>query len=151
MVNKFQQILLEKNRKAAIQYEDIIDGLRSVASIDLPRYMNNQLPLFTREGPITVAEIEVALISSLEKGINYVEYTVHKHYYPGFRGNNLSFLTGKYYIRADGGFADYVEVYGCPCLLDELRTLLGVVVSFREVAHNNGVLRIEVPFVSTNC
>lgn len=87
--------------------------------------------------------IESELADICSKGKSFVEYKVHKYYYPGYKGDNISFLTGKYYIY-NGGF--FREIPGAPSYVEALRAKLpGVLVTFREIEYDNGILRVELP------
>ena len=131
-------------------FKERIDALRKVAYQELPRYISDEVPLFVPyENSIryvTMSMIETELAACCAKGKSFVEYQVHKHYYPGFKGDNISFLTGKYYMyyKNDGGF--FREVPGAPSYVEALRAKLpGMLVTFREVENNNGILRVELP------
>ena len=150
MLKKLQESYEQYNLKDKVYFKDRIDVLRKEAYKELPRYISDELPLFVGyEGSIryvTMSMIETDIIDSCSKGKSFVEYKVHKHYYPGFKGDNISFLTGKYYMyyTNSGGF--FKEVPGAPSYVEALRAKLpGLIITFREIGHNNGILRVDLP------
>jgi hypothetical protein len=104
---------------------------------------------------ITVTQIIDDLTLACSSGKSFVEYRVHKHYYPGWKGDNVSFFTGKYYLR-DPEIKAHLEVPGAPSLVGALRAYLPeCTVSFRCLDEytvfdtsgeniNHGFLRIEL-------
>ena len=123
--------------------QDRIDILRDETRGVLDRYISSDLPLFSVNGKkiiyVTMAMIE----KELQKG-EPLEYTIHKHYYPGFNGDNISFLTGLYYL-VDGN--TYNEIPGAPSYLDALKTKIpNTSVTFTETKNKNGILRISRVF-----
>ena len=128
-------------------YKKRIETLKKEADIELLRYIRNELPLFTT-GPgntthyVKMETIESDMKNACAKGLSFVEYKIHKHYYPGYKGDNISFFTCKYYIYEDA----FIEIPGAPSYLDTLRQKLpGFLITFRECEHNNGFLRVELP------
>ena len=128
-------------------YKDRIEKLATCCCYELPRYVKNETPLFILDRvnnslTKTMADIRRDLISAAKCGIHFVEYRVHKHYYPGYKGDNISFLTGKYYISGVNG---YIEIPGAPSYTAALASEIpGTIVTFREGEYNGGVLRVEV-------
>ena len=148
MIKNLQDSYEQYYLKDRVYFKERIDALRKEAYKELPRYINDEVPLFVSyEGSIRyvkMSTIEAELADSCSKGISFVEYKVHKHYYPGFKGDNISFLTGKYYMHYDAGF--FREIPGAPSYVEALRAKLpGVLVTFREVEYDNGILRVELP------
>lgn len=128
-------------------YKKRIEILKKDADIDLLRYISNELPLFTT-GPgnimryVTMETIESDIKDACKNGLSFIEYKIHKHYYPGYKGDNISFFTCKYYIYE----TTYIEIPGAPSYLEALRQkLAGFLITFRECEHNNGFLRVELP------
>ena len=84
-------------------YKERIENLKKGVTIELPRYVRNELPLYTGGIDNTIRYVTMDTIESDIKlacanGISFVEYKIHKHHYPGFRGDNVSFFTEKYYL-----------------------------------------------------
>lgn len=147
MLKKLQDSYDQYYLKDIVYFKERIDALRKNAYKELPRYINDEVPLFVSyEGSIRYVKmsmIESELADSCSKGKSFVEYKVHKHYYPGYKGDNISFLTGKYYMY-NGGF--FREIPGAPSYVEALRAKLpGVLVTFREIEYDNGILRVELP------
>lgn len=128
-------------------YEARINILNKECKHDLQRYIDNSLPLFATNKDslhyVTMDTIEKELTEACCNGVSFVEYDVHKHYYPGFRGDNVSFLTGNYYIRADG---KYITIPGAPSYIKALKGVLGggVTVTCRETENDHVILRVEI-------
>ena len=127
-------------------YEARINRLNKECKHDLQRYIDNSLPLFANKNGslhyITMDTIEKELTEACCNGVSFVEYDIHKHYYPGFRGDNVSFLTGKYYIR---GEHDYITIPGAPSYIKALKEKMeGVTVTYRETANDHVILRVEI-------
>jgi hypothetical protein len=97
-------------------------------------------------GRVYVQDIEKDLLLAINNGKNYVEYKLNKHYFPGFKGDNLSFLTGLYYIK-DSVSKEVVEIFGCPSLVTGISKLLQIRGTFTETVHKCGLLRFEVPYI----
>ena len=103
MLKTLQDTYFSAHLANSLLYKERIQTLFKNSGADLIRYISNELPLFAHGNEntilyITMADIEKAITTACVKGINFVEYRVHKHYYPGYKGDNISFLTGKYYI-----------------------------------------------------
>lgn len=143
-------ILKEKNAVNLEKYRTQIGDLRAGALNAYNSYMKGELALFVDSGGILrrvyIRDIEKDLLLAINNGKNYAEYKVNKHYFPGFNGDNLSFLTGRYYIK-ELSAKGVIEVFGCPSLVAGISKLLQVRGTFTETAHNCGVLRFEVPYV----
>jgi hypothetical protein len=89
-------------------------------------------------------DIENDIMNACENGISFVQYKVHKHYYPGYIGDNISFLTGKYYMY-NTDTNSYIEIPGAESYIDALKKRLpGLKITFAESEHNNGILRVEL-------
>jgi len=135
---------------AAKLYQERIAALDKDVGPEFLRYERNQVPLFASCGDnsikyVTVATIEKEIADACAGGVGFVEYKVHKHLYPGYKGDNVSFLTGKYYIY-DALMRTHIEIPGAPSYVETLRAKLpGLIVTFREGEHNNGYLRVEIP------
>lgn len=146
-VEKSYNTYYDKDR---IYFKERLDVLRKDAYKALPRYINDEVPLFVSyEGSlrhVTMSMIGPELADSCSKGKSFVEYKVHKHLYPGYKFDNISFLTGKYYMyyKNDGGF--FREIPGAPSYVEALRAKLpGFIITFREIEYDNGILRVELP------
>ena len=146
MINEAIKEYRDNNAQLAEKYKDRIAELKAVAERDLLLYLDNSIRLYIigppRNFSVSVLDIKVDLHDALIRGIFYVEYLLNKHYYPGFKGDNLSFLTGNYYIREGN---EHIEVSGCPSLVQKIREQYGpdFIVSFRETANSCGHLRVE--------
>jgi len=143
-------VLKEKNAVILEKYRAQVEDQRAGAVNAYNSYMKGELPLFVDADGILrrvyVRDIEKDLLLAITNGKNYAEYKVNKHYFPGFRGDNLSFLTGKYYIK-ELGSKEMIEIFGCPSLVTGISELLQIRGSFTETAHSCGVLRFEVPYI----
>jgi len=133
-----------------IYFKERIDLVRKEGEKELKRYISDEIPLFVSCGGkiryVTMTMIESELADNCSKGKSFVEYQLHKHHYPGFKGDNISFLTGKYYMYSKDYANLFREVPGAPSYLEALRAKLpGVLVTFREVENDNGILRVELP------
>jgi hypothetical protein len=125
--------------KYAARIEEVNKGIIGV----LQQYMTNTLCLYTKKNNglryVTVSDIKEDIIKASKEGRASVSYVMHKHYYPGYRGDNVSFLTGKYYMHKGP------EIPGAPCLTDALRTILpGFMIYFIEGEYDNGTLIIQI-------
>lgn len=82
-------------RELREKYANRIYNLKSDTSDVIKRYYINDLPLYTRVNHIlelkTMKDIENDIMTACENGISFVQYKVHKHYYPGYIGDNISF------------------------------------------------------------
>jgi hypothetical protein len=130
-------------------YQERIAALDKAAALDFLQYARNEVPLFASADNtiknVTMAVVEKEIAEACAAGLGFVEYKVHKHLYPGYKGDNISFLTGKYYIY-DYAQTEYIEIPGAPSYIDLVRAKLpGLIVTFREGTHNNGYLRVELP------
>jgi len=109
----------------------------------VPLFVNDEKNSRLRQ--VFISTIEADIKEAACSGVHFVSYRVHKHLYPGYKGDNISFLTGKYYIWREET-RDYLEVPGAPSYLQALRARLpGLLISFIEESHNNGVVRVEIP------
>jgi len=131
-------------------YKDRIDALDKSTALEFSGYMQDAVPLFAT-GPnnsikyVTMALIEKEFAAACASGLGFVEYKVHTHLYPGYKGDNISFLTGKYYIYNTESLT-HLEIPGAPSYVAALRAKLpGLIVTFRVCEHNNGYLRVELP------
>jgi hypothetical protein len=86
------------------------------ANEELKRYTAGTLPLYVehkgRLRHVTMTTIEEDMMAACSDGKNTIEYGVHTHLYPGFRGDNVSLLTGKYYLVNSSN--TWTEVTGAP-------------------------------------
>lgn len=131
-------------------YKDRVAALDKATALDWSGYIQDAVPLFAA-GPnntikyVTMAFIEKDIADACARGRGFVEYKIHTHLYPGYKGDNISFLTGKYYIY-DTESRTHLEIPGAPNYVTALRGKLpGLIVTFREGTHNNGYLRVELP------
>ena len=145
MLNKYTDYFAH-NKKL---YEERINKLIIDTKIEYLRYIMNEAPLFVvKDGErdelycVTMDTIENDLAKACAEGIHFVEYKTQKHLYIGYKGDNISFLTGKYYISDDG---KHIEIPGAPSYTKALMAKIpGVIVTFREESHNMGILRVEL-------
>jgi len=106
----------------------------------LERYISGELPLFAVGEKKLIYVTMDSIKQDLKKG-KPLEYTVHTHYYPGYKGDNISFLTGLFYL-VDGD--QYREIPGAPSYIDALKKKIpGIAVTFTETKHKNGILCIS--------
>ena len=130
-------------------FADRLVGLKKAAAAAAARYLNNTLPLFVLIGNRivgkTMADIEKDISQACRNGCNFVEYTVHKDLWPGYRGDNVSLMKGEYYIYSDVNKVRNI-ILGAPSYLEGLRSRLpGLRITFAEAKSKDGVLRVEVP------
>jgi hypothetical protein len=130
-------------------FADRFAALKTAATNEMARYLNNTLPLFVLSGKRiigkTMADIEKDITEACHKGCNFVEYTVHKDLWPGYRGDNVSLMKGEYYIYSEVNRARNI-ILGAPSYLEGLRHRLpGLRITFTDAKRENGVLRVEVP------
>jgi len=150
MLKNLSDLYMTYHAKNIDLYKERIENLKKGVTIELPRYVRNELPLYTGGIDNTIRYVTMDTIESDIKlacanGISFVEYKIHKHHYPGFRGDNVSFFTEKYYICLEKA-KEYIEIPGAPSYIAALRQKLpGFIVTFRECEDNNGYLRIELP------
>ena len=80
------------------KYKDRIVILKTVAESAIKQYVNNEVALYVNANGIlkvvTMDSIEADINNAYLEGLNKVEYKIHKHYYPGFQYDNISFFTG---------------------------------------------------------
>jgi len=150
MLKKLQELYLAAHTPpppAGPTMQERIDDLYRTAVSQLIRYTNDSLPLYV-SGPhrirhVTMKTIETDMIAACKSGGHFVEYTSHKHLYPGHRGDNVSLFTEKYYLIVD---EKWVEIDGAPSYLGALRIRMpGLAIIFTETSEISGVLRIELP------
>lgn len=130
-------------------FADRLAGLKKAAAAAAARYLNNTLPLFVLSSKRivgkTMADIEREITQACHKGCNFVEYTVHRDLWPGYRGDNVSLMKGEYYIYSDVNKVRNT-ILGAPSYLEGLRGRLpGLRITFTESKSEEGVLRVEVP------
>jgi hypothetical protein len=123
--------------------------LKKIAEPELLRYSSNLLPLFT-DAPknkiryVTMSTIESDMKEACANGLTYVEYNIHTHYYPGYKRDNFSFFTGKYYIYNRD--MELITINGAPSYIECLQQKLpGLSITFRECDSMHGYLRVELP------
>lgn len=130
-------------------FADRLTGLKKAAAAEMVRYLNNTLPLFVLNSKRiigkTMADIEREITQACHNGCNFVEYTVHRDLWPGYRGDNVSLMKGEYYIYSNTNGARNT-ILGAPSYLEGLRGRLpGLRITFTDDKHENGILRVEVP------
>lgn len=128
------------------KYEERINTLKTIAQTDIKKYINNEIPLYVNANGIlrhvTMDSIEADINNAYLEGLSKLEYKFHKHYYPGYNFDNISFFTGKYYIYSND-IKQTIGIYGAPSYIYELQKKLpGFVITFTECEHNNGILTI---------
>jgi hypothetical protein len=133
-------------KELVVLYKDRCASLRYDSNLDFQRYLSDTTPLFVNRSSglryVTLKDIESDILAAVKEGKHFVEYKVHKYLYPGYKGDNISFLTGKYYILEGSA---HIEIPGAPSLLIAIKNRIPeVTVTFIEAEHNLGVLRVEV-------
>ena len=129
------------------KYEQRINILKTIAQTAITKYVNNEVPLYVnRNGTllyVTMDSIEADINNAYLEGLSKLEYNFHKHYYPGYNYDNISFFTGKYYIYSYD-IKQTIGIYGAPSYIYELQKKLpGFLITFTECENNNGVLTIS--------
>lgn len=129
------------------KYKDRITILKTVAESAIKNYVNNEVALYVNANGIlkivTMDSIEADINNAYLEGLSKVEYKIHKHYYPGFQYDNISFFTGKYYIYSYD-IKQIIGIYGAPSYIHELQKKLpGFLITFTECEDNNGILTIS--------
>jgi hypothetical protein len=128
----------------SVQIQERIDVLLYEVRGVLERYISGNLPLFAVRGKKLIYVTMDSIEQDLKKG-EPLEYTVHKHYYPGYKGDNISFLTGLFYIVDEGKYKEYT---GAPSYLYALKKKIpDIEVTFTETKNKNGILRISRVFL----
>lgn len=125
-------------------YKTRTDTLLNESKICFNEYVENRTPLFIAftGRRVKLQDIASELKGACKNGVNYVEYIIHKHLYPGYKGDNISFLTGMYYIYED---RKVIEIPGAPSLVHVLRDMLPeAIVTYRNDNGEFGILRIEL-------
>jgi len=125
-------------------YKTRTDTLLRESKICFDEYIENKSSLFIAftGRRIKLQDIPNELMWACKNGVNFVEYIIHKHLYPGYKGDNISFLSGMYYIYEDRKF---IEIPGAPSLLHILRELIPeAIVTYRNDNGEFGILRIEL-------
>jgi len=130
------------------KYESRIKYLKDLANFEIEKYINNEIPLHVVRGEklvyITINNIKSDINKAYINGLSSVEYKVHKYYYPGYKFDNISFLTGKYYIYSND-IKQHVGISGAPSYINELKKKIpGFSITFVECENNNGILSISL-------
>jgi hypothetical protein len=143
-------------------HQQRVNDLLKRATIEFDRYLKNEVPLFVSLGDMALERTMVDIEHDM-KTHSSIEYKVHKHLYPGFRRDNISFLTGKFYLHVQAepsmgyvmiggircldpqpGAISYIEIPGAPSYVEELQKRLSDCrVSFTECEHDNGFLTVR--------
>ncbi len=116
----------ELNLLQTFNYEQRLKNLELEAKLylNLPIYICRENPPFRLSFQDIVGEVYNAKMPC-------VTYSVQRDLYPGFKGDNVSLYTGKYYLLDDEN--GYKIVDGAPSYIDELRKhLAGYSISFIE-------------------
>jgi len=152
--NSMLRILQERYRNAVAPPQpaqptvvERVHELFTKANEELKRYIAGTLPLYVEQKGrirhVTMTTIEEDMMAACSAGKNTIEYGVHTHLYPGFRGDNVSLLTGKYYLVNSSN--TWTEVSGAPSYIDALRQRMeGLDITFVR-KNDTGVLRITLP------
>ena len=122
------------------KYADRIAPLEKIAYEECCRFEKNCLPLYPHDTskwgmhPLTKKQLMAELYFACKKGIPFVEYTVNTLFYHAWKGDNLSLLTGMYYIENN-------QIPGASCILTMFRKE-GYHATFTEQTSKTGLLRI---------
>lgn len=125
-------------------YKARTDTLLRESKICFDEYVENKSALFIAftGRRIKLKDIRDELMWACKNGVNFVEYIIHKHLYPGYKGDNISFLSGMYYIYEERNF---IMIPGAPSLVNVLREQIPeAVVTYRNDGGEFGTLRIEL-------
>lgn len=126
-------------------YADRISPLKRRALSDIGRFAENKLPLFCLDPSkgarhVTLSIMELDLLAAAKEGKKSVEYTLNTYLYQGWNGDNVSMLTGSYYMAHEG------NIPGAPSYLALLEERFeGLLITFTEQTSLTGLLRIEIP------
>ena len=123
-----------------------MEALLKSLEADAKKYLNEHIYVVRVIYPfrLKIQDIVQEVLCANQK---CVEYTVQRDLYPGYKGDNVSLFTGKYYIY-DTSSEKYIVIDGAPSYLDELKKRLsGFKISFIEGIRTQRtcvcILRIE--------
>ncbi len=124
-----------------VTYAGRIRALEEAAHSSLLRYANNTLHLYTKDPmrKVSLKTIQDDLINAAKAGCTYVEYTINTYLYQAWEGDNVSVITGTYYLHPEKLFI--TEEHSYITLLQ--KTFPELTITFTEKTVVDGVLRIE--------
>lgn len=109
-----------------LNLEDRLKKLEMEAKLYLnaPIYVSRENPPYRLSFQDIVDEVRIAKLDC-------VIYTVQRDLYPGYKGDNVSLYTGKYYLLDNEN--GVIVIDGAPSYIDELRKhLTGYTITFIE-------------------
>lgn len=125
-------------------YRTRTDTLLNESKMYFNEYVENRTPLFIAftGRRVKLQDIATELKGACKNGENFVEYIIHKHLYPGYKGDNISFLSGMFCIYEERKF---IDIPGAPSLVHVIRDMLPeTIVTYRNDNEEFGILRVEL-------
>jgi len=124
-----------------VTYAGRIRALEEAAHSSLLRYANNTLHLYTKGDirKVSLKTIRDDLVNASKAGRTHVEYHINTYLYQAWEGDNVSVITGTYYLHPEKLFITAEDSY--MTLLH--KTFPELTITFTEKTAVDGILRIE--------